>query len=86
MSVTTNINKKLMELIRTLVDKCIDEHTYIVSDEVSLERENKQHYKIDNKKYRFAMVKPDKGCEEYWKNYDNRNQMSPDNPVGDGDL
>ena len=45
MSATTNINKKLMELIRTLVDKCIDEHTYIVSDEVSLEKESKQHYK-----------------------------------------
>ena len=45
MSAITNINKKLMELIRTLVDKCIDEHTYIVSDEVSLEKENKQHYK-----------------------------------------
>ena len=48
----TNINKKLMELIRTLVDKCIDEHTYIDNDEVSLERENKQHYKeIKNVSY-----------------------------------
>ena len=39
------MNKELMELIRSIVNKCVDEHTYIDNDEVSLERENKQHYK-----------------------------------------
>jgi len=26
------------------------------------------------------------GDEEYWKNYDNRGQMSGDNPIGDCDY
>ena len=35
------MNKELMELIRSIVNKCVDEHTSIDNDEASLVEEDK---------------------------------------------